>query len=58
VGRIADAATELDQAVPFIEQAGSPVYRMQLGWAQAGLLLLAGRWPEAEAISRATGTSG
>jgi DNA-binding SARP family transcriptional activator len=54
VGRIADAATELDQAVPFIEQAGSPVYRMQLGWAQAGLLLLAGRWPEAEAISRAT----
>jgi len=27
---------------------------MQLDWSRAGLLLLAGRWPEAEALSRAT----
>jgi hypothetical protein len=54
VGRISDAATELDLATPLVEQTGSPVYRMQLGWAQAGLLLLAGRWTEADAISRAT----
>jgi hypothetical protein len=27
---------------------------MHLGWARAALLLLAGRWPEADAISRAT----
>jgi tetratricopeptide (TPR) repeat protein len=54
VGRIAEAATELDEVVAVIEQSGSPLHRVQLGWAQAGLLLLAGRWPEADAISRAT----
>ncbi len=54
VGRISEAAAELDVLVPVVEQSGSSLYRMRLGWARAGLLLLAGRWPEAEAISRAT----
>jgi hypothetical protein len=54
VGRIPEAAAELDLLVPVVEQSGSPIHRMRLGWARAGLLLLAGRWPEADAISRAT----
>ena len=54
LGRISEAATELDLFVPFVEQSGSPIYRMHLGWDRAGLLLLAGRWSEADAISRAT----
>lgn len=54
VGRIREAAAEFDLLVPFVEQSGSPLHRMRLGWSQACLLLLAGRWSEAEAISRAT----
>jgi hypothetical protein len=53
-GRIPEADTELDLLVPFAEQWGSPTVRVQLGWSRAGLLLLAGRWQEADAISRAT----
>ncbi|MGB9280197.1 MAG: BTAD domain-containing putative transcriptional regulator [Pseudonocardiaceae bacterium] len=54
LGRIPEAAIELDQIRPFVEQVGSPIARVHLGWARAGLLLLAGRWQEADAISRAT----
>jgi hypothetical protein len=54
LGRISEAAAELELAVPLVEQSGSPIHRMRLGWGRAGLLLLAGRWPEADAISRAT----
>ncbi len=54
LGRISEAAAELDLLVPFVEQSGLPIYRAHLGWARASLLLLAGRWPEADAISRAT----
>jgi DNA-binding SARP family transcriptional activator len=54
LGRISEAATELELFVPFVEQSGSAIYRMPLGWDRAGLLLLAGRWSEADAISRAT----
>jgi DNA-binding SARP family transcriptional activator len=54
MGSISEAAAELDLAVPFIEQSGSPIYRMQLGWARAGLLLLSGHWSEADAVSSAT----
>jgi DNA-binding SARP family transcriptional activator len=56
LGRISQATAELDLLVPFVEQSGSPIYRMRLGWAQAGLLLLTGRWTEADTISRATYT--
>jgi hypothetical protein len=54
LGRIAETPTQLDLLVPFVEQSGSPIYRVHLGWARACLLLLAGRWSEADAISRAT----
>jgi DNA-binding SARP family transcriptional activator len=54
VGRITEATTELDLVAPFAEQVGSPFYRIRLGWFRAGLLLLAGRWSQADAISRTT----
>jgi hypothetical protein len=54
LGRIPEPTTDIDLLVPFVEHSGSPFYRMRLGWARAGLLLLAGRWVEADAISRAT----
>jgi tetratricopeptide (TPR) repeat protein len=54
VGRIPDAIAQLGQVVLFDEHAVSLTVRVHLGWAQASLLLLAGRWPEADAISRAT----
>jgi DNA-binding SARP family transcriptional activator len=54
VGRTREAAAELDRLVPFADQSGTPAVRVQLGWCRAGLLLLAGRWPEADAISQAT----
>jgi hypothetical protein len=54
LGRISEAAAELELVVPVVEQSGSPIQRVRLGWARAGLLLLAGRWPEADVISRAT----
>jgi DNA-binding SARP family transcriptional activator len=54
LGRIADTAAELDLIIPLAEQLRSPLFQMQLDWTRVGLLLLAGRWPEAEALSRAT----
>ena len=45
VGRTSEAAAELDLLVPFVEQSGSPLYRVHLGWARASLLLLAGAGP-------------
>jgi DNA-binding SARP family transcriptional activator len=54
LGRVSEATTELDQVVPFVEKSGSPLDRVLLGWARAGLLLQAGHWQEADAISRAT----
>jgi DNA-binding SARP family transcriptional activator len=54
LGRIPEAATECELLVPFIEQSGSLLYRVHVGLARAGLLLLAGRWQEADATSRAT----
>jgi hypothetical protein len=54
VGRIAEVTAQLDLLVRFVEQPGSPVYRVHLGWGRTCLLLLAGRWAEADAISRAT----
>ncbi len=56
LGRISEATTELELFMPFAQQSGSPIYRMPLGWDRAGLLLLAGRWTEADAVSRATYT--
>jgi hypothetical protein len=56
LGRVPEAATELHQVTPIVEQSGSPLYRVHQGWARAGLLLLAGRWQEADAIGRATYT--
>jgi tetratricopeptide (TPR) repeat protein len=54
LGRISEAAAELELIVPIVEQSGSPIQRVRLGWCQAGLVLLAGRWADADAISRAT----
>jgi DNA-binding SARP family transcriptional activator len=54
VGRIREAVTQLDQVAFLDEHTVAPVIRVHLGWAQASLLLLAGHWSEADAISRAT----
>jgi DNA-binding SARP family transcriptional activator/tetratricopeptide (TPR) repeat protein len=54
LGRNADITTEFDLLVPLIEQLRSRPLQMLLDWSRAGLLLLAGRWSEAEALSRAT----
>jgi DNA-binding SARP family transcriptional activator len=56
LGRISEAAAELDLVVPLVEQSVSPISRVSLGWQRIGLLRLVGRWPEADAISRATHT--
>jgi DNA-binding SARP family transcriptional activator len=54
LGRTADAAAEFDLLLSLVEQLRSLPLRMQLDWSRSGLLMLAGRWSEAEAISRAT----
>ncbi|MGH4000976.1 MAG: hypothetical protein ACRDTJ_26345, partial [Pseudonocardiaceae bacterium] len=54
LGHIPQAAAELDLVNAFVEQSGSLFYRMRLGLVQVGLHLLAGRWHEADVISRAT----
>ncbi|MGH3821716.1 MAG: BTAD domain-containing putative transcriptional regulator [Pseudonocardiaceae bacterium] len=54
LGRIADAAADFDLLIPLVEQLRSPQLRSQLDWSRAGLLLLAGRWSEAEELSQAT----
>ena len=51
LGRVREAAAELDLAA---EHAGSPALRTRLGWSRAALLLLDGRWAEADEVSRAT----
>jgi DNA-binding SARP family transcriptional activator len=53
VGRVADAAAELDLAGRHMAEHSSPL-RTQLGWSRAGLLMLDGRWTEADEVSRAT----
>lgn len=54
VGRVSEAAGQLEQVALFGEHLVSPTVRVHLGWARASQLLLAGRWAEADAISRAT----
>jgi DNA-binding SARP family transcriptional activator len=54
LGRISESAAELDLFDHVVGQSGSPAARLQLGWSRAGLLLLAGRWQEADATSLAT----
>jgi hypothetical protein len=53
LGRVSEAAAELDLAAEHVEEQRSPL-RTQLGWSHAGLLLLGGRWEEAHELSRAT----
>jgi tetratricopeptide (TPR) repeat protein len=53
LGHTADAAAELELLVSLAKQLGSLPLRLQLDRSRAALLLLAGRWPEAEALSRA-----
>ena len=54
VGRMPEAAGQLEQVVLFGEHVAAPTVRVHLGWARASQLLLAGRWAEADTISRAT----
>jgi hypothetical protein len=53
LGRVSEASTELDLAAQLVEEQCSPL-RTQLAWSRAGLLLLGGRWREADELSRAT----
>ncbi|MFJ6676604.1 BTAD domain-containing putative transcriptional regulator [Actinosynnema sp. NPDC091369] len=52
-GRVREAAAELDLAAEQAQER-SPALRTRLGWSRAGLLLLDGRWAEADEVSRAT----
>lgn len=52
VGRVSEASAEIDLAAQ-MEAQRSPL-RTQLAWSRAGLLLLSGRWREADELSRAT----
>ncbi|MGH3752791.1 MAG: BTAD domain-containing putative transcriptional regulator [Pseudonocardiaceae bacterium] len=54
LGRVPEAVTELDLVAPLAEELRSEPLRAQLGWARAALLLLTGRWSEADALSQAT----
>ncbi|MGH3382768.1 MAG: BTAD domain-containing putative transcriptional regulator, partial [Actinoallomurus sp.] len=53
LGRVSEATAESDLAVQLVEEQRSPL-RTQLAWSRAGLLLLGGRWREADELSRAT----
>jgi DNA-binding SARP family transcriptional activator len=53
LGRVSEASTELDLAARHMAEQSSPL-RTQLGWSRAGLLMLGGRWAEADELSRAT----
>ncbi|HET8662642.1 MAG TPA: BTAD domain-containing putative transcriptional regulator [Micromonosporaceae bacterium] len=53
VGRISEASAELDLAAQLLGGQSSPL-QTQLAWSRAGLLLLDGRWREADELSRAT----
>jgi DNA-binding SARP family transcriptional activator len=52
VGRISEACVELDLATELVKDPRSPL-APQLAWSRAGLLLLDGRWREADELSRA-----
>jgi DNA-binding SARP family transcriptional activator len=52
LGRVSEASAELDLAAQLVEEQRSPL-RTQLAWSRAGLLLLGGRWREADELSRA-----
>jgi hypothetical protein len=53
LGRVPEASAELDLTAPHVE-AQCSLFHTQLGWSRAGLLLLRGRWREADELSRAT----
>ena len=54
MGRVPESVAQLDQVALVGEHAVSPTVRVHLEWARASQLLLAGRWSEADEISRAT----
>lgn len=54
LGRVPEAATEVELAAPLVAQLRSAPLQTQLGWARASLLLLAGRWSQADARICAT----
>jgi hypothetical protein len=51
-GRVPEAATELELASGQAEEQHPPL-RTRLAWSRAGLLLLGGRWRDADELSRA-----
>lgn len=53
LGRVAEATAELDLAAQSVE-AQHPPLRTQRAWSRAALLLLDGRWREADKLSRTT----
>jgi DNA-binding SARP family transcriptional activator len=53
LGRVREAAAELDLAAEH-GSPPSPALRTRLGWSRAGLLLIEGRWAEADEVSRET----
>lgn len=53
LGRASEATAELDLATQVVDEPRSP-FRTELAWSRAGLLLLGGRWREADELSRAT----
>ncbi|OKI35276.1 hypothetical protein A6A25_24355 [Saccharothrix sp. CB00851] len=53
LGRVGEAATELDLAAEYAERR-NPALATRLRWSRAGLLLLGGRWAEADELSLAT----
>lgn len=54
MGRVSESVAQLDEVALVGEHVVSPTVRVHLGWARASLLLLAGRWSEADEVSRAT----
>jgi len=54
LGRVAEAATELDLAAKLVAEEQHSPLNTQLAWSRAGLLLLGGHWWEADELSRAT----
>ncbi|WP_219910957.1 BTAD domain-containing putative transcriptional regulator [Saccharothrix carnea] len=53
LGRVGEAAAELDRAAEYAERR-SPALATRLRWSRAGLLLLGGRWAEADELSLTT----
>jgi DNA-binding SARP family transcriptional activator len=54
LGRVPEAANEVELAAPLVEQLRSAPLQTQLGWARASLLLLTGCWSQADALISAT----